>query len=47
MTIQPFHLAVTVNDLQKAREFYGNFFLKIEPKICLIHHLFVHFEHLL
>ncbi len=25
MTIQPFHLAIPVNDLEKAREFYGNF----------------------
>ena len=25
MSIQPFHLAIPVNDLKKAREFYGNF----------------------
>ena len=25
MTLQPFHLAVPVNDLEKARQFYGEF----------------------
>ena len=25
MSLQPFHLAIPVNDLEKAREFYGNF----------------------